>query len=122
MRTFRLRSFALLLTVFALVGAACANDNGGTSSGGATGGATGGGSTGGTQTLLDRIMASGKLRVSTDPAYPPQSSLNEPTGEYEGFDIDVATEIAKRLGVDDRVGDARPGTSSRRAAGTAAGT
>ena len=38
--------------------------------------------------------------VSTDPAYPPQSSLNEQTGEYEGFDIDVATEIAKRLGVD----------------------
>ena len=40
------------------------------------------------------------LTVSTDPAYPPQSSLNEQTGEYEGFDIDVATEIAKRLGVD----------------------
>ena len=38
--------------------------------------------------------------VSTDPAYPPQSSLNERRGEYEGFDIDVATEIAKRLGVD----------------------
>ena len=40
------------------------------------------------------------LTVSTDPAYPPASSLNEQTGEYEGFDIDVATEIAKRLGVD----------------------
>ena len=38
--------------------------------------------------------------MSTDAAYPPQSSLNEQTGEYEGFDIDVATEIAKRLGVD----------------------
>ncbi len=40
------------------------------------------------------------LTVSTDPAYPPQSELNKDTGEYEGFDIDVATEIAKRLGVD----------------------
>jgi polar amino acid transport system substrate-binding protein len=98
MRTFRLRSFALLLTVFALVGAACANDNGGTSSGGATGGATGG-STGGAQTLLDRIMASGKLRVATDPAYPPQSSFDEATNTWQGFDIDVATEIAKRMGV-----------------------
>ncbi len=39
------------------------------------------------------------LTVSTDPAYPPQSSLNESTGEYEGFDIDVATEIANRMGV-----------------------
>ena len=41
----------------------------------------------------------GELKVSTDPAYPPQSSLNEKTGKYEGFDIDVATEVAHRLGV-----------------------
>jgi len=38
------------------------------------------------------------IRVSTDPAYPPQSSLNDQNGEYEGFDIDVAKEIANRLG------------------------
>jgi polar amino acid transport system substrate-binding protein len=50
--------------------------------------------------LLAQVCDAGKLTVSTDPAYPPQSSLNEQTGEYEGFDIDVATEIAKRLGVD----------------------
>ena len=50
--------------------------------------------------LLAEVCEEGKLTVSTDPAYPPQSSLNEQTGEYEGFDIDVATEIAKRLGVD----------------------
>jgi polar amino acid transport system substrate-binding protein len=50
--------------------------------------------------LLKEICDKGTLTVSTDPAYPPQSSLNEQTGEYEGFDIDVATEIAKRLGVD----------------------
>jgi len=50
--------------------------------------------------LLAEILDKGVLTVSTDPAYPPQSSLNEETGEYEGFDIDVATEIANRLGVD----------------------
>jgi polar amino acid transport system substrate-binding protein len=50
--------------------------------------------------LLKEVCDSGTLTVSTDPAYPPQSSLNEQTGEYEGFDIDVATEIANRLGVD----------------------
>ena len=50
--------------------------------------------------LLAQICDKGTLTVSTDPAYPPQSSLNEQTGEYEGFDIDVATEIATRLGVD----------------------
>ena len=48
---------------------------------------------------LAKVCSSGTITVSTDPAYPPQSSLNEKTGEYEGFDIDVATEIAKRLGV-----------------------
>src|SRR5688500_14825234 len=53
-----------------------------------------------TTDLLAEICESGTLTVSTDPAYPPQSSLNEQTGEYEGFDIDVATEIAARLGVE----------------------
>ncbi len=50
--------------------------------------------------LLAEICEEGTLTVSTDPKYPPQSSLNEETGEYEGFDIDVASEIAKRLGVE----------------------
>jgi polar amino acid transport system substrate-binding protein len=49
--------------------------------------------------LLARILEDGVLRVSTDPAYPPQSSYDEATGEWEGFDIDVATEIATRMGV-----------------------
>jgi polar amino acid transport system substrate-binding protein len=49
---------------------------------------------------LGRIQAAGVIKVSTDPAYPPQSFLNEETNELEGFDIDVATEIAERLGVD----------------------
>jgi polar amino acid transport system substrate-binding protein len=50
--------------------------------------------------LLARICTEGVIRVSTDPAYPPQSELNPETGEYEGFDIDVANEIASRLGVE----------------------
>jgi polar amino acid transport system substrate-binding protein len=50
--------------------------------------------------LLARICSEGTIRVSTDPAYPPQSELNPETGEYEGFDIDVAKEIASRLGVE----------------------
>lgn len=55
---------------------------------------------GGADDLLASIKDKGTLTVSTDPAYPPQSELNKDTGKYEGFDIDVATEIAKRLGVD----------------------
>jgi polar amino acid transport system substrate-binding protein len=50
--------------------------------------------------LLAQICEEGTITVSTDAKYPPQSSLNRRTGEFEGFDIDVATEIANRLGVD----------------------
>jgi ABC-type amino acid transport substrate-binding protein len=49
--------------------------------------------------LLAQVCEAGVIVVSTDPAYPPQSFLND-EGEYEGFDIDVAREIATRLGVD----------------------
>lgn len=48
--------------------------------------------------LLGQIKARGVLRVSTDPNYAPQSFIND-KGELDGFDIEVAKEIAKRLGV-----------------------
>lgn len=48
---------------------------------------------------LAKTKSAGTIRVATDPAYPPQSELL-PDGTYEGFDIDVANEIGKRLGVD----------------------
>ncbi len=48
--------------------------------------------------LLAKILAAGVIRIGTDPAYPPQSELT-PDGEFVGFDIDTANEIAKRLGV-----------------------
>lgn len=49
--------------------------------------------------VLDRVMESKTLKVATDPAYPPQSS-QKPDGSFEGFDIDVATELAERLGAE----------------------
>jgi len=49
---------------------------------------------------LKKICDKGKITAFTDPAYPPQSFLDEATGKYKGFDIDVTNEIAKRLGVD----------------------
>jgi polar amino acid transport system substrate-binding protein len=48
---------------------------------------------------LARIIDAGAIRMSTDGLYPPQSELT-PEGTYVGFDIDVGTEIANRLGVD----------------------
>ncbi len=65
--------------------------------------------------LLGEIKARGTLVISTDPAYPPQSELvpggkraaqtkctadQHTASELHGFDIDVANEIAKRLGVE----------------------
>ena len=75
--------------------------DGGTAGGGESAPVAGGdgGACDGATDLLKEICERGEIKVSTDPAYPPQSSLNDQTGEYEGFDIDVATEIAKRLGV-----------------------
>jgi polar amino acid transport system substrate-binding protein len=49
--------------------------------------------------LLDVVTKAGEIRVSTDPQYPPQSEL-KPDGTFQGFDIDVATEIAKRMGLE----------------------
>lgn len=48
--------------------------------------------------LLGKVQTAGKLVVSTDPNYAPQS-VQKTDGTYEGFDIDVANEIGKRLGV-----------------------
>jgi polar amino acid transport system substrate-binding protein len=59
-----------------------------------------GGSDESSNDLLASIEDKGVLTVSTDPAYPPASEFNKETNEYEGFDIEVATEIAKRMGVD----------------------
>ena len=48
--------------------------------------------------MLARIQEAGVIRMSTDPAYPPQSQMVD--GEIVGFDVDVGREIADRLGVE----------------------
>ncbi len=48
---------------------------------------------------LDRVMDTKTLTLSSDASYPPQSFLND-DNEMDGFDVDVAKEIAKRLGVE----------------------
>ena len=103
----RFSLIAALLALLATLLAACGDDDSGGDAADDPGGSeettadTGDGACAGdVDGLLAEVCEKGVLTVSTDPAYPPQSSLNEQTGEYEGFDIDVATEIAKRLGVD----------------------
>ncbi len=86
----RLKGLVILVAVFALVAAACSKSSSTN---------VGGGSPTTGNDLLAHIMQSGVLRVSTDPKYPPQSSYDAATNTWKGFDIDVATEIAKRLGL-----------------------
>jgi polar amino acid transport system substrate-binding protein len=65
--------------------------------------------------LLNQIKTRGYILVSTDPNYAPQSFLNTSgtrpadtkcpsdaltTAEMQGFDVDVASELGKRLGVE----------------------
>lgn len=52
----------------------------------------------GAEDLLDEVLKRGVLKVSSDPNYAPQSFLNK-KGQMDGFDVDVAKEVARRLGV-----------------------
>jgi polar amino acid transport system substrate-binding protein len=69
------------LAAFVLLGAAC------TTAGNAT-------------NMLDAVQNRGLLRVVSDPNFRPQSFYDQLIGRWRGFDVDVATEIARRLGVD----------------------
>lgn len=96
------RSLAATVALFSLLlTAGCGGDGNSNGDGGSDAPAAGSGvcGAGGTDGLLKEVCDKGTLTVSTDPAYPPQSSLDPKTNTYEGFDIDVATEIAHRLGV-----------------------
>jgi polar amino acid transport system substrate-binding protein len=88
--------FSIVMVVAGLLLAACSSSGSASGAPSAAGsGAFGSPVAGG---LLAKVVAAKKLVVSTDPNYAPQSFLKS-DGTFEGFDIDVATEIAKRLGV-----------------------
>lgn len=48
---------------------------------------------------LAKIEATGILRVGTDATYPPFETNNPESGQLEGFDIELMTEICKEIGV-----------------------
>lgn len=49
--------------------------------------------------LLEKIKADGKIRIGTEGTYAPFTFYDN-TGKLTGFDIEIAEEIAKRLGVE----------------------
>ena len=54
---------------------------------------------GGDDPSLARVRASGTLRVGLDPSYPPFASYNA-AGSIVGLDVDLARELAERIGVE----------------------
>ncbi len=50
------------------------------------------------QNSLDAIKASGKLRIGTEGTYAP-FTFHDASGKLTGFDVEIAEEVAKRLGV-----------------------
>ena len=106
MRVSRYRSLLAVLTILAIVGTACSDDTSSTADPGAGSSAPTTDDTvcatvdAAAGDMLASICESGTLRVATDPQYPPASSLDETTGEWEGFDVATAEELAARLGVE----------------------
>jgi len=102
MRKFRFH-LAALVAIFALVAAACSNSSSTSAASGTNSGSTGAGACAGVDTAgtdaLAHICSTGSIRVATDQKYKPQSWYDAKDGQWKGFDVDVANEIATRLGV-----------------------
>lgn len=99
-----------LLAVTSLSLAACGSDDSGTdndatdatsTSAGASSEGTVCGESDASGDLLARICEEGTITMVAYPEFKPQSVVDEQTGEWDGFDIDVDEEIARRLGVED---------------------
>lgn len=96
MRKFSLLPILLLSAIVLL--AACGNaDKGNTSnSEGSKGNSEPGKKT---EDLLTKVQDEGKLVIGTEGTYPP-FSFHDDKGELTGFDVEIAREITKRLGVE----------------------
>ncbi|MCT2346058.1 amino acid ABC transporter substrate-binding protein [Niallia taxi] len=54
----------------------------------------------GSEDLLEKIKSDGKIVVGTEGTYAPFTFHDEKTGDLTGFDVEIAQEVGKRLGVD----------------------
>ncbi|MET3657711.1 amino acid ABC transporter substrate-binding protein [Sporosarcina sp. FSL K6-1540] len=96
MKKFSLRVILLFTAIILL--AACGNANKGNTSGSEE--SKGNGDSGKkTEDLLVKIQDEGKLTIGTEGTYPP-FTFHDDKGELTGFDVEIAREIAKRLGVE----------------------
>lgn len=86
MVTRKLAALAAVLLTGALTLTAC------------TGGSSGGGSSAPADSQLSKVQKAGTIRVAVLPDFPPWA-VQKSDGSFEGFEIDIAKDLAKSLGV-----------------------
>ena len=101
--------WAIMLAALMVIGCAgCGNNGGGDDAAGLTGtddgtstasaAEMGEGQT--TDESWAKVESAGKLVLGLDDAFPPMGFVDTQTGELTGFDIDVASEVCSRLGIE----------------------
>ncbi|MCE3200701.1 amino acid ABC transporter substrate-binding protein [Paenibacillus sonchi] len=95
-------SLTILMLLTAVLVAACGNNTnnaaGNNTTAGSSAAPTAEASAPAEQNSLDAIKASGKLRIGTEGTYAP-FTFHDASGKLTGFDVEIAEEVAKRLGV-----------------------
>lgn len=96
-------SLTLVLLLTLAVVAACGNNNNNNAATGSNAAeptaAAGTNTASGEQNSLEAVKASGKLRIGTEGTYAP-FTYHDADGKLTGFDVEIAEEVSKRLGVD----------------------
>lgn len=97
-------SLLLLTLVLTVLVAACGNNNTNNQAAGNTGANQGSEGNAANeqpaeQNSLESVKASGKLRIGTEGTYAP-FTFHDKEGKLTGFDVEIAQEVAKRLGVE----------------------
>lgn len=91
-------ALTLLLATLVVALAACGGKSGNAKTGAGESAATSGAASAEAANLLEEIKANGKIRIGTEGTYPPFTYHDE-GGKLTGFDVEIAQEVAKRLGV-----------------------
>lgn len=89
-------SLLIMLLLISMVAAACGNNNKTDNSAATNQGNNAGGTK--TQSALEAVKASGKLRIGTEGTYAP-FTFHDKDGKLTGFDVEIAQEVSKRIGV-----------------------
>lgn len=94
-------SLTILLLLTVVLVAACGNNNNNTAAEPSAAANEGNAATAApaAQNSLEAVKASGKLRIGTEGTYAP-FTFHDADGKLTGFDVEIAEEVSKRLGVE----------------------